>query len=77
MPKVICSKQINKYYNNPIAGYFGIEKIWKLIAKKYYQPTPKRDIKAYIKGYNIYLTSKAVDYKLYRNLKSLPMLTHY
>ncbi len=34
--KVICSELISRYYNDPLTGYFGIEKTQKLIARKYY-----------------------------------------
>ncbi len=37
--KVIHSELISKHHDNPLAGHFGIEKIHKLIAKKYYWPT--------------------------------------
>ena len=33
---LICSKLINKHYNNPFVGHFGIKKTWELIARKYY-----------------------------------------
>lgn len=36
IPKVIHSELISRHYNNPLIGHFGIEKTWKLIAKKYY-----------------------------------------
>ena len=36
IPKVIHLELISRYHNNSLAGYFGIEKTWKLIAKKYY-----------------------------------------
>lgn len=34
--KVICSKLINRYHNNLLAGHLGIEKICELITRKYY-----------------------------------------
>ena len=66
--KVICVELINKHYNNLFAGHFGIEKTQKLIVKKYYQPTLQKDVKIYIKGFNMYLASKVVYYKLYKDL---------
>lgn len=36
VPKVICSKLISRYYNNPLVGPFQIEKTQELIARKYY-----------------------------------------
>ena len=34
--KVICSKLISRHYENPLASHFGIKKMQKLIARKYY-----------------------------------------
>ncbi len=39
VPKVICLELISKYYDEPLAGHFGIEKTRELIARKYYWPT--------------------------------------
>ena len=66
--KIIYSKLINRYYNNLLTGNFKIKKPHKLIARKFYLPILQKDIKAYIKAYNIYLASKIVCYKLYDNL---------
>ena len=32
--KVICSELISRHHNNPLVGYFGIEKTRELIARK-------------------------------------------
>ena len=40
------------------------KKTWELIAQKYYWLTLWQNIEAYIKGYNICLTSKAVSCNL-------------
>ncbi len=74
--KVICSELISRHHNNPLAGHFGIKKTRELIARKYYWSTLRRDVKAYVKGCNICLTSKAVRHKLYGDLQSLPVPTH-
>ncbi len=76
VPKVIRSELISKYHNDPLAGHFGIEKTRKLIARKYYWPTLQRDVKAYVKGYDVCLTSKAVCHKPYGYLQLLPIPTH-
>ena len=34
--KVIHSEWISRHYNNLFISHFGIEKTWKLIARKYY-----------------------------------------
>ena len=67
---------ISRHYNSLLAGYLGIEKTCKLLAGKYYWPTPRHDVKAYVKGCNICLTSKVVRHKLYGNLQLLPVPTH-
>ncbi len=36
IPKVIHSELISRHHDNPFAGHFGIEKTYKLIARKYY-----------------------------------------
>ncbi len=77
VPKVICSELINKYHNNLLVGHFSIKKTLELITKKYYWLTLKRDIKAYIKGCDICLASKAVGHKLYRDLQSLFIPIHW
>ena len=67
---------ISRHHNNPLAGHFGINKIRELIARKYYWPTLHRNVETYIKGCNICLASKAVWYKPYGNLQTLPVPTH-
>ena len=53
---------INRYHNDLLVGYFDIKKIQKLVTRKYYWKTIYYNIKVYIRGYNIYLTFKAVKY---------------
>ena len=74
--KVICLELINKYYNNLFTGHFGIKKIWKLIAKKYYWPILQKNIEAYIKSYNICLALKVVCHELYKDPQSLLISTY-
>ena len=57
-------------------GYFGIEKTRELLARKYYWPTLKHNVKAYVKGYNVCLASKTIKHKPYGDLQSLPVPTH-
>ncbi len=76
VPKVICLELINRYHDDLLAGHCGLEKTCKLIARKYYRPALQRDIKAYVKGCDVCLTSKAVRHKPYGDLQSLPVLTH-
>lgn len=49
-PEIIQMELISRYHNNPLSGYFDIEKTWKLVIQTY---TLLYDIKAYIKGYNM------------------------
>ncbi len=75
VPKVICLELISRYHDDPFVGHVGIEKTCKLIARKYYWPTLRRDIEAYVKGCNICLVSKAICHKSYEDLQSLPVST--
>lgn len=74
--KVIHSELISKDHNNLIAGYFSIKKTRELIAKQYYWPILQQDIKAYVKGCDICLASKAVYHNLYGDLQSLLISTY-
>lgn len=76
MPDIIRHKVIIKYYNDLLAGYFGSKKTRKLMAKKYFWPSLRKDVKEYIKSYDICLASKVVKYKFYENLQSLPVLIY-
>ena len=68
MPEIIKTKLISRHHDNPLAGYFGIDKTQELIAQKYYWPTVCRDVETYVTGYHVCLASKAVKHKLYGNL---------
>ncbi len=74
--KVIRSELISRHHDDPLGGYFGIEKTRELIARKYYWPTLRRDVEAYVKGCDVCLASKAVRHKPYKDLQSLPVPTH-
>ena len=67
---------ISWYYNNPLAGHFGVNKTRELIGRKYYWPSLRKDVKAYVKGCDVCLGSKAVRHKPYGDIQSLPMSTH-
>ena len=67
---------VGRHHNNPLAGHFGIEKTCKLLAQKYYWPTLRHDVEAYVKGCDVCLASKAVRHKPYGDLQSLPVPTH-
>ena len=69
-------KLISRHHNNPLTGYFGIKKICKLLAEKYYRPTLCYNVEAYVKACDVYLASNAVCYKPYSDLQSLLIPMH-
>ena len=75
-PKIIKIELISKYHDDSLAGHFGIEKTQELVARKYYWPTLRRDVKDYVRGCDVCLASKTVCHKLYGDLQSLPMASH-
>lgn len=77
VPEIMCSKLISCHYIDLLVGYFEIDKIQELVAKKYHWPIFYHNIKIYVRGYDVCLASKTVCYKSYRDLKLLPVLTYY
>ena len=77
VPKAIWTELINCHYDNPLTGHFNIKKMRILLAQKYYQPTLCHNIEAYVKGCNLCLVSKVVQYKPYCNLQSLLVCTYW
>ena len=67
---------ISRHYNNLLAKHFGIDKIKKLVGRKYYWPSLRKDVKNYDRGCDVCLTSKTIYYKLYGDLHSLLVPTH-
>ena len=47
-----------------------------MLARKYYWPTLRHDVEAYVKGYDVCLAFKTVRHKPYGDLQFLPVLTH-
>ena len=74
--KTIWTELISRHHNDPLAGHFGIERTRELVTWKYYWPTLRADIEVYVKRYDIWIASKTVKYKPYKDLQSLPMFTH-
>ena len=74
--EIIWLELISQHHDNFLIGYFRIDKTQELIARKYYWPTLRWDVEAYIKSCDICLNSKAVRHKLYGDLQALPILTH-
>ena len=76
VPEAIQIELISSHHNNPLAGHFGIDKIKDLVGRKYYWPSLRKDVEAYVKGCDVCLGSKAVRHKPYGDLQSLPVPTH-
>ena len=76
VPEAIRTEIISRHHDDPLAGHFGIDKTKDLVGRKYYWPSLRRDIKAYVKGCGVCLGSKAVRHKPYGDLQSLPVPTH-
>lgn len=68
VPEIIQSELISQHHNNPLTGHFRIEKIRELMAQKYFWSIFCQDVEAYVKVYDVCLTSKIVRHKLYRDL---------
>ena len=75
--EIIRSEVINCHHDDPLVGYFGIDKTRELVGRKYYWPSLQKNIENYVRGCAICLASKAVCYKPYRDLLSMPVLTHW
>lgn len=71
--KISCSELMKSYYSDILIAYSKILTC-KLISRKYYWPRFYQKVGYYIKGCDIYLTSKTVSNKLYDHLQSLLIL---
>ena len=76
VPEIIRSKVISYHHNNLLAEHFGINKRRKLVGRKYYWPSLRKNIETYVRGCNMCLVLKAVRHKPYGDLQFLPILTH-
>ena len=76
VPEVIRTELISRHHDDPLAGHFGINKTRELIGRKYYWPSLRKDVEAYVKGCDVCLASKAVRHKPYGDLQALPVPTH-
>ena len=74
--EIIRFKVISCHHNDSLAGHFGINKTRELVGWKYYWPSLRRDVKSYVQGCDVCLTSKAVRHKPYGDLQSLFVSTH-
>ena len=76
VPEVIRTELISRHHDDPLAGHFGIDKTQELVAQKYFWPTLRHDVEAYVKSCDVCLALKAVRHKPYGDLQSLPVPTH-
>ncbi len=76
IPKIIRSELISRHHDNSLEGHFGVDKTRELIGRKSYWPSLKKNVKAYVKGCDVCLTSKAVRHKPYSNLQAMLIPTH-
>ena len=68
LPEIMRTEIISRQPDDPLAGHFGVEKTRKLVAQKYNWPTLRVDIKAYVKGCNVCITSKTIKHDPYGEL---------
>ncbi len=76
VPEIVKTELISKHHDDLLAGYFGIDKIRELIARKYYWPTLRCDFEVYVIGCDVCLASKSMRHKPYSDLQSLSVPTH-
>lgn len=62
--EIICIEIIICYYNDSLTDHFVIKKTKELVIKKHFWPSLQKNIEAYVKVFNIYLTLKIVCNKL-------------
>ena len=48
VPEAIQTEFISRYHDDPLAGYFGIDKTRELVGRKYYWPSLRRDVESYV-----------------------------
>ena len=76
VPEIIRTELISRHHDDPLAGHFGIDKTRELIGRKYYWPSLRKDVEAYVKGCDVCLALKVVRHKPYSDLQALPIPTH-
>ena len=68
---VVKKKLIKKHHNDLLSKHFEIQKILNLIQKKYYWAVCAKQIKTYVKTYNVCQRIKISRHKSYKKLNSL------
>ena len=76
IPKIFRFKVINCHHNGPLVGYFGTKKTRKLVGRKYYWPSLRKNVRNYVKKCDISLASKIICHKPYGDLQSLLIPTY-
>ena len=76
MLKIIQIELTNWHHYNQLIGHFDINKTRELISRKYYWPSLKKNVEAYVKGCNVCWALKAVKHKFYSDFQALPIPTH-
>ena len=76
IPEAIRTELISQHHNDPLVGHFGIDKTRELVARKYYWPSLRKNVKSYVRGCDVCPALKAVRYKPYSDLQFLPIPTH-
>ena len=74
--EIIRTELIRWHHDDSLEGHFGIDKTRELIGRKYYWPSLRKNVEAYVKGCNICLALKAVRHKPYGDLQALPVPIH-
>ena len=74
---IIRTEIIIRYHDDSLADYFGVRKTRELSIRKYHWSTLQADIKTYVKECDVCIVLKAMRHKLYGDLQSLTMPTHY
>ena len=76
IPEALRTDILEKNHDNPLAGHFGFERTLKFLSRKYYRSKMRVDIKKYVQGCDIFMSSKSKRHKSYGNMQSLSILTH-
>ncbi len=59
IPDSFQADQLQTNHDDPLAENFRVEKIFELLSRKYYWPKMRADVKKYVQGYDIWISSKA------------------
>ena len=66
---------LRRYYDDPLAGYFGVDKTLDWVKKKFFWRTMPKDIKEYIDFCDICQRTKSKRHRSYGELQALPLST--